>query len=155
VNGQTPGIDGASNSDVRTTFALAWAFILFNYIYADIGMFAAILMRPDLMAKFQTGAYGSVHLTKWFMLAAAVLMEVPISMVLFSRILSHRANRRANIAAGTLMTLVILFTLFGAGKVPPVNFYTLYETIEIVATATLTWYAWRWRAPESTLERQS
>jgi hypothetical protein len=140
---------GANGRHVETTLALAWSFVLFNYVYADIGTFAVILMHPEILAKFQTGAFGSVHLTKWFMLGAAVLMEVPISMILFSRLLAYRANRRANLAAGALMTVVILFTLFGAGRVPPINFYTLYEAIEIAATAAITWYAWRWRDPES------
>jgi hypothetical protein len=138
-------VDPGNGTHVRATLALAWSFVLFNYIYADIGTFAVILMRAELLARFQSGAFGSVHLTKWFMLAAAVLMEIPISMVLLSWILSYRTNRIANLLAGTLMTLVILLTLFGAGTVPQLNFYTLYEVIEIAATATIVWYAWRWR----------
>jgi hypothetical protein len=138
-------VDRGNSTHVRATLALAWSFVLFNYIYADIGTFAVILMRADLLARFQGGAFGSVHLTKSFMLAAAVLMEIPIGMVLLSWILSYRANRIANILAGALMTLVILFTLFGAGTVPQINFYTLYEVIEIAATAAIVWYAWRWR----------
>lgn len=132
--------------DVRLTLSIAWSFVLFNYIYADFGTFATILMRPELFAKFQSGQFGSVHFSQWFMLAAAVLMEIPIGMVLLSWLLRPRLNRWANVAAGTIMTLVILFTLLGAGKVPPLNFYTLYQLIEIAATATIVLYAWRWRA---------
>jgi uncharacterized protein DUF6326 len=79
------------------------------------------------------------------MLAAAVLMEVPIAMVLLSWVLRPTANRRANVAAGMIMTLVILFTLLGAGKVPPLNFYTFFQLIEIAATAGIALHAWRWR----------
>jgi len=43
------------------------------------------------------------------------------------------------------MTAVILFTLFGAGKVPPPNFYTFFQLIEIAATAAIVRYAWKRR----------
>jgi hypothetical protein len=39
--------------DVRLTLSLAWAFVLFNYIYADIGFFAQIMISPALTEKFQ------------------------------------------------------------------------------------------------------
>jgi uncharacterized protein DUF6326 len=132
--------------DRRLTLSLLWVFVLFNYVYADFGTFATILMRPDLFERFQTGNFGSVHFTKWFMLAAAALMEIPIAMVLLSWLLGRRPNRLANIVAGTIMTLVILLTLFGAGRMPPFNFYTVYQAIEIGATAAIVGYAWRWRA---------
>lgn len=132
--------------DKRLTLSLLWVFVLFNYVYADFGTFATILMQPDLFARFQAGNFGSVHFTKWFMLAAAALMEIPIAMVLLSWLLGRRPNCLANIVAGTIMTLVILFTLFGAGRMPPLNFYSFYQAIEIAATAAIVGYAWRWRA---------
>jgi hypothetical protein len=137
----------AGTRDARLTFSILWIFVLFNYVYADFGTFATILMRPDMLARFQSGNFGSVHFSQWFMLAAAALMEIPILMVLLSWLLGHQANRRANIGAGTIMTLVILFTLFGARRVPPLNFYSFFQVIEIAATSALVWMAWRWRAP--------
>jgi hypothetical protein len=139
--------DASTARDVKLTLSIAWSFVLFNYIYADFGTFATILMRPAILERFQSGNFGSVHFTDAFMLAAAFLMEIPIAMVLLSWTLGYKANRRANIVAGTLMTLVILFTLFGAGRVPPLNFYTLFQAIEIAATAAIVRYAWRWRGP--------
>jgi hypothetical protein len=133
--------------DRKLTLAMLWIFVLFNYVYADFGTFALILMRPDMLERFQSGQFGSVHFTGWFMLAAAALMEIPIAMVLLSWLLDDRNNRRANIAAGTLMTLVILFTLLGAGRVPPLDFYTFFQVIEIAATAAIVRLAWRWRGP--------
>jgi hypothetical protein len=139
----------AGTREARLTFSILWIFVLFNYVYADFGTFATILMRPDVLARFQAGNFGSVHFSRWFMLAAAALMEIPIGMVLMSWLLGHKANRRANIAAGTLMTLVILFTLFGARRLPPLDFYTFFQAIEIAATAAIVALAWRWRAPEA------
>jgi len=142
--------NGSGDRDRRLTLSLLWSFVLFNYIYADFGTFATILMKPELFERFQSGQFGSVHFSQWFMLAAAVLMEIPISMVILSWLLRRRSNRMANIVAGTIMTLVILFTLFGAGKVPPPNFYTLFQVIEIAATAAIALYAWNWPRTDST-----
>lgn len=139
----------AATRDARLTFSILWIFVLFNYVYADFGTFATILMRPDVLAGFQAGNFGSVHFSPWFMLAAAVLMEIPIGMVLLSWLLGHKANRRANITAGAILTLVILFTLFGARRLPPPDFYTFFQAIEIAATAAIAWLAWTWRAPET------
>jgi threonine/homoserine/homoserine lactone efflux protein len=74
-------------------------------------------------------------------------MEICIAMIPLSWMLGHKASRRANIAAGTLFTLVILFILLGSGKVPSLNFYTLLEVVEIAATAWIVWRAWRWTSP--------
>jgi hypothetical protein len=76
------------------------------------------------------------------------MMEIPVAMVLLSWVLAYKANRLANIVAGITMTAVIMVTLFGALKIPPLDFYTFFQTIEIAATAAITWYAWQWRSAE-------
>ena len=50
--------------------------------------------------------HGSIQLTEGFLLGASILVEIPIAMVLLSQILKYRANRWANIIAGTIMTAV-------------------------------------------------
>ena len=137
-------LDRSDDRNVKLTLSIAWTFVLFNYIYADFGFFAKILMSPALIERFQ--ALGAVYFSDWLMLALAAMMEIPVAMVLLSWVLDYRANRLANIAAGITMTAVIMVTLFGALKVPPLDFYTFFQTIEIAATATITWYAWRWRS---------
>jgi hypothetical protein len=133
--------------DAKLTFSILWIFVLFNYVYADFGTLFTIMMRPDLTARLQGGAFGSGPLSQWFFLGAALLMELCIAMVLLSWTLGYKANRRANVAAGIFFTLVILFTLFGARKAPPLNFYTFFQVIEIVSTAVIAWRAWTWPAP--------
>jgi len=39
-------------------------------------------------------------------------------------------------------------TLFGALRVPPLDFYTFFQLVEIAATAGITIYAWRWPSTE-------
>jgi hypothetical protein len=45
-------------------------------------------------------------------MGSAVLMEIPIAMIVASRLLTFRANRLANIIAGTVLTLINGFLTF-------------------------------------------
>ena len=86
---------------------------------------------------------GIGDITPGFLLGSAILVEIPISMVLLSRLLKYRANRWANIAAGAIMTVVQFVTLFvGSG---PAMYYTFFSIIEIACTLFIVWYAWRWQ----------
>ena len=48
-----------------------------------------------------TGEVGGVHITAAFLLAAAVVTEIAIAMVVLSRFLTYRLNRWANIGAAS------------------------------------------------------
>jgi len=132
----------SEDKDVKLTLSIAWCFVLFNYIYADLGFFAKILMKPELVERFQS--MGALYFSDWLMLALAAMMEIPVAMVLLSWTLGSKASRVANMVAGIIMTAVIMVTLFGALRVPPLDFYTFFQLVEIAATAGITIYAWRW-----------
>jgi uncharacterized protein DUF6326 len=80
---------------------LLWLFATQNYLYCDV----VTLMNPDLLKQFLAGRVGGLDVTQAFLLGSSVLVEIPISMVVLSRVLNDRANRWANIAAGATMTL--------------------------------------------------
>jgi hypothetical protein len=79
-------------------------------------------------------------------LGFAILMETAIAMVLLSRILKYRANRWANIIAGAINTLSVVFSMIGE---TPALYYIFFATIEIACTLFIIWYAWKWRNPEA------
>ncbi len=125
--------------DTRERLSLFWIFALLNYLYADVVALFAIA--------------GSGHsfkpLPQLALLGSAVLMEIPIALILASRLLPFRANRLANIIAGSIMTLVNGFLTF---VVPPVTGlwppaypeYLFFATIETVCTLVIIWQAWTW-----------
>jgi hypothetical protein len=115
--------------DMKTKLSTLWLFATLNYLYCDV----VTLMDPI--------KHGSIQLTQGFLLGAAVLVEVPIAMVLLSRILKYRANRWANIVAGTIMTVVQLVTLF---VVAPTMYYAFFSVIEIATTVAIVLCAWKW-----------
>jgi len=70
-------------------------------------------------------------------------------MIVASRLLSFRANRLANIIAGTLLTLINGFLTFvapllGWGRPPAFAEYLFFATIETVCTVVIVWQAWTW-----------
>jgi hypothetical protein len=130
--------------DTRERLSLFWIFALLNYLYADV------------LALFDIA--GSRHafdpLPPWALMGSAVLMEIPIAMILASRLLPFRANRWANIIAGSILTLVNGFLTFvpplvGWGKPPAFPEYLFFATIETVCTVVIIWQAWSW--PEGEL----
>lgn len=74
---------------------------------------------------------------------AAVLLEIPIAMVILSRVLSPRLNRWASIVAAVLAVPLIL-----AGS--PSDLDDMFFTgVEVVALALIIWYAWKWPKREA------
>jgi hypothetical protein len=125
-----------------TIFSTLWVFVTLNYLYCDL----MGLMDSNLLRQYFTGTVDGLVINEPFLLAAAVLMEIPIAMVLLSRILEYKANRLANIMAGIIKTLVMLATLF-MGTVT--LYYLFFAVIEIATTIFIVVYAWTWAKDDS------
>ena len=126
--------------DTKERLSVLWLFALLNYLYADVLALWAVAAAP--------------HLPPWVLAGSAVLMEIPIAMILASRLLPFRANRLANIIAGSILTLVNGFLTFvpplvGWGRPPALPEYLFFATIETVATLVIIWQAWTWARVEA------
>jgi hypothetical protein len=134
--------------NVKRTLSALWIFATLNYLYCDV----VSLIDPGQLKQYIAGHVNGIgDISPGFLLGTAILVEIPISMVLLSRLLKYRANRWANIAAGAIMTVVQFVTLFvGSG---PAMYYTFFSIIEIVCTLFIVWYAWRWQDVEVSLPR--
>src|ERR1700674_2715731 len=134
---------------LRSKLSTIWIVGTLNYLYCDV----VTLMDPALLKQFLAGDIGSLHISQGFLLGAGILVEIPIAMVLLSRILGDRPNRIANIVAGTTMTAVQVLSLMVKA---PALYYVFFSVIEIACTSAIVWYAWKWRsderAPSSTKE---
>jgi hypothetical protein len=64
-------------------------------------------------------------------------------------VLPYTANRWANIAAGTLMTVVQSATLFVGVPAP---YYLFFSAIEIATTVSIVLLAWNWSEPVAQVE---
>jgi hypothetical protein len=108
--------------DMKSKLSTLWIFAALNYLYCDV----VGLMDRELLRQFLTGNVDGIPVTQGFLLGASILVEIPIAMVLFSRVLPYRANRWANIAAGALMTAVQSASLFVGTPAPYYLFFQRY-----------------------------
>ena len=124
--------------DTKERLSLLWIFALLNYLYADVLALFAYVGSPN----------SAPHLPQWALLGSAVLMEIPIAMIVASRLLPFRGNRLANIVAGSVVTLINGFLTFvlpltnGAFRDPVYPAYVWFATIENVCTSVIIWEAW-------------
>jgi uncharacterized protein DUF6326 len=130
--------------DIKERLSVLWIFALLNYLYADVVALWAILGSSPA---------NTPHLGQWALAGSAFLMEIPIAMILASRLLPRRANRLANIIAGSIVTLVNGFLTFippllGWGRPPALPEYLFFATIETVCTVAIVWQAWTWPGAE-------
>ena len=115
---------------LQSSLSTLWTFATLNYLYCDV----VSLMDSSKLRGFLAGTVGGFDMTQQFLLAAGALVEVPMAMVLVSRLATGRANILANIGAGAFMTVVQAATLL-AGK--PAPYYLFFSAIEIVTTAVI------------------
>lgn len=134
-----------TKADMKGIFSTLWIFLSVNYIYCDhLG-----IMEPEVFQSLMTGYIGSIQITQGFLLASAILLEIPFVMIVLSRVLEYRANRWANIIAGVIMAFVQIGTM-GMGTSSSLS-YIFYSVIEIVCNLLIVWLAWKWHKPESEL----
>jgi len=121
--------------DIKVKLSTLWIFVLFNMIYADI----ISLMDPASPIR---EAMKGAALPPGGLLAGAILMETSIAMVLLSRVLKRQANRWANIVAGAINIVAVIW----GGQ--PRSYYIFYATIEVLCMSLIVWHAWKWSDPD-------
>ena len=129
--------------DMKVALPLLWVFMLLNYLYCDVLSLTDPANLKDVLAGHAAG--GSVQITPEFLLASAVLMEIPMVMILLSRLLGHGAARWANVVAAAFMTLVQVGSL-GVGT--PTSYYLFFSAIEVGTLVLIAVLALRWVDPE-------
>jgi len=111
-----------------------WVFILLNIIFRDLHQF----VKSGSIEEIMTGFVNGIKITDELMLIGGILAEIPIMMVLLSRILNDRANKWANIIAG-LITLAVFAT-----AVPSLDIDDAFHmAIEVAAILWIFRIAWK------------
>ena len=129
-------------NDRKIVLSTVWVFVLMNMIYADIlGM-----LKPGYLEGLDQLSH---ELTSETVLIFSILMEVPIVMILLSRILKRRANRIVNIIGAPLSILwvVVPSLITSLGSTP--WSYVFFASVECAAMLYIIWYAYNWPKPES------
>lgn len=120
--------------DRKILLSTLWIFVLINMVYADIiGM-----LRPGYLELLDRV---SQELSSGTVLTFSILMEVPIAMILLSRILARKSNRVVNFVA---IPISIAYVIFGGLDDPPIS-YLFFGTIEILAMLFILGIAFKWK----------
>ena len=122
---------------MKAKLSTLWIFFLFNIIFRDIHEF----VEPGFMDEVLTGTVNGNPVTEHMLLLGGVMIEVPIAMVLLSRILPYGANRWTNMNVAILNG--VLVPAIGTTDLDD----TFHLIMEVAALSTVIWSAWRWRNP--------
>jgi len=129
--------------DMRVALPALWIFMVLNYLYCDVlSLFDPAVLR-DVVAGHASG--GTVQITPEFLLASAVLMEIPMAMILLTRVLQHTLSRWTNVAAAAFMILVQIASLFVG---TPASYYVFFTVIEVGTLVLIAALALRWTRPD-------
>lgn len=121
--------------DMKVRLSTLWIFVMFNMVFADIVGF----LNPGTLEEMM-----AMKPTQGMLLAFSILLEIPIAMIVLSRLLKYKANRWANIIAGALTILWVI----GGGNTSAS--YVFFATIEVACMVLIIGYAWKWTEQEKT-----
>lgn len=128
----------------KSLLSLLWILLSLNYIYCDVFS----LMNPAELKQILTGGAGSIQITQGFLLAFAFIMEIPLVMIVLSKVLSFHLNRWLNIGAPVFMAAIQVWSLFFTGSAPTLH-YTFFSIIEIGCCVLIAVLALTWKKPEN------
>jgi hypothetical protein len=95
------------------------------------------------------GRIDGMEITQSFLLSFAVVMEIPILLILLSRILPYRPNRVIQIIAGLLLIIVQSWSL----TVDKITLhYWFFSMVEILILAIIVWQAAIWQKQQPSHE---
>ncbi|MEO0370790.1 MAG: DUF6326 family protein [Pseudomonadota bacterium] len=122
-------------TDPRIKLSAFWLFLWLNLIFRDIHQMD-LASHPEVV---RTGDHNGNRITEELMLLGDVLVQIPISMVLVSRLSPRRIGRAVTIIAAILTTGTLL-----SAALTDMN-DTFHLTVQLIAMAAILRTAWVWR----------
>ena len=111
-----------------------WIIVMLNMAFADI----LTLVLPAVASSFP--------ITQVIMLGFAIILEIPIVMIILSRVLKDKVNRWVN----TIASLITIAFVTVGGLLTP--HYIFFAAMEIVCMAIIVWLVWKRSNPEGSSE---
>ena len=123
-------------SEARNRLSWMWVFVGLSMLFADVFSF----MSPGFLGQVMDGQAGGIAITPLFLLIAAIVTAIPISMVVLSQVLPWRAARWTNIVVGVATVAYV----WGAGALD-LPHYVFFASLETLACLYVARSARRWR----------
>jgi hypothetical protein len=128
----------SKKTDTKVLLSTLWIVVMINMAYADI-LSLHIPGAFDEVAKTSVSTGAPIP---QLMLGGAIMMEIPVAMIILSRVLKYGVNRWVNIIVGIF---TIAYIWGGAASYPHYIFIAMVETLCLLL---IIWFAWKWRNVE-------
>lgn len=128
-----------SDFDPRPVLPLLWLTVLLNSLLRD----AHEVLRPGFLAEIANGTLNGTALGDLFFVMGALVLQVPVAMVVLSRILPPRALCWTSVVTVGLTLLGIVFADRADGD------DLVFIIAQSVALLSILWLLFRWRRTES------
>ena len=126
-------IDRPVRSDEKKRIlSLLWIVVMFTMVFADIIGF----LNPGTLEEMI-----AMRPPQSLLLVFSVLTEIPIAMIILSRVLPRASNRIANLVAAPITILWVI----GGGTLSAS--YVFFAAMEVVCMVIIMRTAWTWRMP--------
>lgn len=133
-------IKKVGKDEIKIRLSILWIFITVNYIFCDL---LSVMDPQYLKTAILENNLSGLQLTQGFLLASAIMMEIPFIMIVLSRLLNYRANRTINIIAGIVMILIQVSSMF-VGTEATLH-YMFFSIIEIACNTFIIITAFKWK----------
>jgi len=121
----------------KNLLSLLWIFLTVNYIYSDV----FTLHLAKYLEAFLSGDVGGMKITEEFLLVFAVVMQIPMIMIVLSRLLTFKLNKYSNIVAGIITTSIQAYTVTMGGTLH----YMFFSFFEICTGLFIIYLAVTWK----------
>lgn len=118
---------------MKVKLSTLWIFVMFNMVFADI----VGLLNPGAIEEMM-----AMNPNPSLLLIFSVLLEIPIAMIVLSRLLNYKANRLTNIVSSVITILWVI----GGGNTSLSYFF--FATIEVACMLFIILCAWKWSEQE-------
>ena len=109
--------------DRKQLLSNLWIFLTVNFIFCDV----FTLMHSEDLRKILTGNVDGIQMSQQFLLGFAFIMQVPMLMILLSRLLRYTTSRILNIVCSVLLAIVQIWSLTAGGNTLHYWFFSIVE----------------------------
>jgi hypothetical protein len=118
--------------------SLLWIFLTVNFIFCDV----FTLMYSEELRKILSGKIGEMEITQEFLLTFALIMEIPMLMIILSRVVKRKINRILNVVFSLLLIIVQAGSLTADDNS---LHYIFFSIVEISTLIAIVWLAIGWK----------
>lgn len=119
----------------KVKLSTLWIVVLFSMVFRDLHEFLRTGYLEEMLAMTSNGA----EVSQAILVAAAIVLLIPIGLIFLTQVLSVKVNRMANMAAAVFMIGAIV-----SNNLSPDFDDMLFYGVGCAALVAIFWYARGW-----------